>query len=121
MTKIKFILLALSTAFSTAAFSYEFGAINYDRVSQVLYVELLYSGGEQEHQFSILGGECVTSEEPNGIAMRLADTGWSDTGEVELSQIVAIPMAEKLEKCESRIVNVTLRIFTKHTSIVIER
>ncbi len=118
---IKSLVLAFTVAFSAVAFSYEFGAISYDRPTQTLFVELFFTGGEQEHQFSVLGGECVTSEQPNGMALRLADTGWNDTGDEMLSQVVAIPLSEKLATCDTDYVNVSIRIAKKFRLISVER
>ena len=75
-------LLALIITFfvSAPAFAYFIEGLSYDSGEMTVYVDLVFEGGKKEHVFTPQFDPCFFNENPNGLAVRLVDTGWDDTG-----------------------------------------
>ena len=81
-----------STSAAKAAF---IEAGNFNPATQNLEMVLVYSGGLQEHNFTLTWDNCQeTDQGMKEIAARLIDTGWEDTGTEELSQVVSFNLSD---------------------------
>lgn len=98
---------------STVAMAYEIEAVHYDEQNQLVQLDLIFSGGLQEHVFSTEFSECDRSTEPPQLAARISDTGWEDTGTDLIRQTVIIDL--KPTNCVPSIF--TLRIGNKHRTL----
>jgi hypothetical protein len=65
----------------------------FDPSQQQLTLELAFTGGSQEHQFSLLWDPCQVRNGQQEIAARLVDTGHSDTGREEFFQTLKFDLS----------------------------
>jgi hypothetical protein len=77
---MKSLLAAFILLLNSAAYAYQIRAVTYDKFFQLVTVDLVYQGGEKEHNFTPVFDSCDKTTVPFGLAVRLEDTGWDDTG-----------------------------------------
>ncbi|MCX7977543.1 MAG: hypothetical protein N2578_00920 [Bdellovibrionaceae bacterium] len=87
-----FFLALLVSAFQ--AHAHRLVDARWDRTTQTLSLDLIYTGGCEEHNFSLLFGECQRGAEGLEIAARLVDTGWRDICEKLIRQTVRIDLSQ---------------------------
>ena len=83
-------VLCLFSRFSLAT---EIVSAKFNSDNQLLTLELAFTGGNQEHKFSLLWDQCQIRNGVNEIAARLVDVGHDDAGREELLQTLEIDLS----------------------------
>ena len=65
---------------SFAAIAYEIQSLQYNDDSKTVEVILDFEGGLKPHHFTVEFDACNRQTEPYGLAARILDSGWDDTG-----------------------------------------
>ena len=91
---MKSALFAVVLASQFSAYAYQFESVHYDRVSNEVSATLVFEGGEQEHNFTPMFDPCDKDTQPYGLAVRLEDSGWEDTGTKTMEQTVVFPIED---------------------------
>jgi hypothetical protein len=105
------------------SWAYEFYAEpRYNSTNMTLILPLVFDGTSiDKHQFSYETEPCNTAEQPNGLAIRVNDSGWEDLAERPLRIAVPVYLGDALAACNSNHVQLTIRIANKHRSMLIKR
>ena len=77
---MKSILLASTLFFNLSAFAYEIESVKYNSSTNQISVTLSFDGGNEQHVFTPAFDPCDKTTDPYGLAVRLEDSGWEDTG-----------------------------------------
>lgn len=64
----------------------------YDRQSQILTLDVVYSGGLKDHKFSLEFDQCHLEDGTQQIASRLIDSASYDAGGREIFETIHIPL-----------------------------
>lgn len=91
---MKYLALYFVCFFSTSVFAAQILSAQYNQAQDSLRLELAYSGGEKQHQFSLLWDECQVAGDHNQIAARLIDAGGDDTGDQEIFETIEISLSD---------------------------
>jgi hypothetical protein len=91
---MKIVLILVLSFLAQISFATEIVSAQYDSQNQHLTLELAFTGGTQEHKFSLLWEPCQTRNGVQEIAARLVDAGHSDAGREEFFQIVQFDLSQ---------------------------
>lgn len=89
---MKFALMLVVGLFAVQSFAARVEGLIYNDETKEVVVSISYTGGNEEHNFSIHWGICtVRSDLTSFIDGRLIDSGWRDTGKEEFQTSLAVP------------------------------
>ena len=103
--------------FSSPSFAYFIEGLSYDPDKKTIYVDIIFEGGKKEHIFTPLFDPCFYNENPNGLAVRLADSGWDDTGKELMGRRIPIDLNMQTHCLPA---NVTVYVGLEFDTIYIE-
>jgi hypothetical protein len=113
---MKSLILSVMLLSGFPALAYDIESAGYNRELGLVYVNLVFEGGNKAHDFTPLFDACDKSAVPYGLAVRLADAGWDDTGTGTVSETVYF----RLEDPTCLPVELTIRAGQAHKTIWVD-